>query len=163
LKGLKTVPPPGDEFRQRIVEEEAARVLSSPGFVSSPRLARLFRFPIDQTLADRKESIKESIIAIEVFDRGIDFDPQLDSMVRVQVGRLRSRLTEYYAKADSRVRIEIPKGNYIPNFIFPAGDDSVPVAPPSTHRMVLLAGILFRESIDDQDLSNAGRIAVSKS
>lgn len=57
-------------------------------------------------------------MATAVFDKDDDFDPQLDPIVRVEAGRLRLRLLEYYAgpgQADSVV-IEIPKGGYVPSF-----------------------------------------------
>jgi hypothetical protein len=62
--------------------------------------------------------IKEFQIATEVFGRSADFDPQLDSMVRVQAGRLRSKLAEYYNSdglGDSVV-VELPKGTYLLSF-----------------------------------------------
>ena len=44
----------------------------------------------------RQESLKEYSIGVDVFERSPDFDPKLDSIVRVQAGRLRLKLTEYY-------------------------------------------------------------------
>jgi len=58
------------------------------------------------------------VIAIEVFGRSPDYDPTQDSIVRTEAGRLRARLTEYYAgegKGDALV-IEVPKGGYTPVF-----------------------------------------------
>src|ERR1700730_4292457 len=62
--------------------------------------------------------IKEYQIATEVFGRSSDFDPQLDSMVRVQAGRLRGKLAEYYSArgADDGVLVELPKGTYVLSF-----------------------------------------------
>ena len=56
--------------------------------------------------------IKEYQIATEVFWPGADFDPRLDSTVRVQTGRLRSKLNEYYSGqgSEDRLIVEIPKG-----------------------------------------------------
>jgi hypothetical protein len=60
-------------------------------------------------------SIKEYQIATEVFARSTEFDPQLDSMVRVQAGRLRAKLSEYYGSngIDDAVVVELPKGTYV--------------------------------------------------
>jgi serine/threonine-protein kinase len=113
------VPEQSSESQRQIILEEAERVLASPEFATTPRLARLLRFLVDESLANRLDSLKESVIAVEVFDRATDHDPQLDSVVRVQIGRLRARLAEYYLKRGSGpVRIEIPKGNYQPVFGF---------------------------------------------
>jgi len=63
-------------------------------------------------------SPKEYQIATEVFGRQQDFDPHVDSMVRVQAGRLRTKLAEYYASegADDHIIVELPKGNYALTF-----------------------------------------------
>jgi hypothetical protein len=63
-------------------------------------------------------SLKEYQIATEVFGRQTDFDPQLDSMVRVQAGRLRTKLAEYYSNegVDDSVWVELPKGTYVISF-----------------------------------------------
>lgn len=50
-------------------------------------------------------------------NRSAEFDPALDSAVRVEAGRLRAKLREYYdieGNAD-RIRFELPKGRYNPN------------------------------------------------
>jgi hypothetical protein len=62
--------------------------------------------------------LKETQIALEVFDRQADFDPQIDPIVRVEAGRLRLRLTEYYAGPGQKdeVFIELSKGGYLPTF-----------------------------------------------
>ncbi|HMV51034.1 MAG TPA: hypothetical protein PLD20_08135 [Blastocatellia bacterium] len=72
---------------------------------------------------DRQESqLKEYVIATEVFGRNDDFDPRIDSTVRVQASRLRTKLAEYYStegKTD-RVLIDLPKGQYAPIFSYAA-------------------------------------------
>ena len=99
------------------VREQLERVLRSPGFQGASRRTRLLSYLVGEALAQRGDALKESVIAVEVFDRPADFDPQVDSVVRVEVGRLRSRLTEYYVQnPDEPVRIEIPKGAYRPVF-----------------------------------------------
>jgi hypothetical protein len=65
------------------------------------------------------EQVKEAQIALDVFGRGDDFDPRIDSTVRVQAARLRSKLLEYYSTegAADPVTVEIPKGNYMVAFV----------------------------------------------
>jgi serine/threonine-protein kinase len=91
------------------------RVLASAGFSRNERLCRFLRFVVEQHLEGKGAELKESVIALEVFDRS-DHDPQRDSIVRSEASRLRARLNEYYAgegKGDPLV-IELPKGGYVP-------------------------------------------------
>ena len=81
------------------IREELDRVLASQAFLAADRRARLLRFLVEESLSDHADSLKESVIGMEVFDRPADYDPKLDSIVRVEMGRLRSRLTEYYSQA----------------------------------------------------------------
>lgn len=119
------------------VLDALARVLDSRGFRSSLRLGRFLRFVVERTLEGREDEIKEYVIATEVYGKSPDYDPQIDSSVRVEASRLRSRLREYYEGEGSadRVRIELPRGRYIPVFgrppaQFPASPAIVPVSPP---------------------------------
>lgn len=111
---------PPDSHRSAEIRAQLERILSDFASSGANRRSRLLRYLVEQTLEDRAESLKESVIATEVFDRSPDYDPQIDSVVRVEVGRLRARLAEYYEKAgaDAPVRIEIPRGAYRPVFIF---------------------------------------------
>ena len=98
------------------VRRQLNRVLSSPVFTSSERLRRFLEFVVERTLAGDGERLKEYVIGIEVFDRDASYDPRLDSIVRVEAARLRTKLTEYYAgdgRADAIV-LTLPKGGYAP-------------------------------------------------
>ena len=92
----KRVPPAPEALRAAEVREQLDRILSDGAFSGANRRSRLFRYLVEQALEDNAESLKESVIATEVFDRAPDYDPQIDSVVRVEVGRLRARLAEYY-------------------------------------------------------------------
>jgi adenylate cyclase len=129
------------------IREALDRVLASQPFLTADRRARLLRFLVEESLSEHADSLKESVIAMEVFDRPPDYDPKLDSIVRVEMGRLRSRLTEYYSQAglNDPVRIEIPKGSYQPSFSF-NGQEPVPPASSgrpkrSTMRVAAMLGI----------------------
>ncbi len=79
-------------------------------------MSRFLRFAIEETLAGRVSSLKESTIGVAVFDRPPDFDPRTDPIVRVEARRLRDKLAGYYrteGAADPLV-IELPKGGYAP-------------------------------------------------
>src|SRR5215469_16660643 len=97
--------------------EQLERLLASANFARSERQSRFLRFVVERHLEGRDSEIKESVIAMEVFGNG-NYDPQQDSLVRTEAGRLRARLAEYYGAEGARdpVMIELPKGGYIPAF-----------------------------------------------
>lgn len=100
------------------MREHLAAVLSSPRFAKSQRLRRFLEFVVECKLAGRDEEIQEYAIGLEVFDRGVSFDPRLDSIVRVEARRLRDRLAEYYTKSgrNSPIRIVLPERGYVPSW-----------------------------------------------
>jgi tetratricopeptide (TPR) repeat protein len=126
---------------------EIARVLNSicgsAGFRRSPRLQRFLRYVVEHAIAEPRQSLKELQIAMDVFDRDATFEPQVDPIVRVEAGRLRLRLTEYYAGPgqDDSVIIDISKGGYLPTFQVPAGKPqrggTRGSANPAAHRLYL--------------------------
>ena len=100
------------------INAAVAAVSASSGFVSSPRLERFLRYIVEQTLAGNGDQLQEAVIGLEVYDRGPNYDPKADSIVRVEARRLRKALAEYYAAEgqNDRVVIEVPKGRYVPEF-----------------------------------------------
>src|SRR5262249_30809178 len=106
------------EVNQQAPREELDRILSSPLFSRNERLSRFLRFVVERHLEGRDSELKESLIAIEVFDRSTDYDPKQTSIVRTEAGRLRARLAEYYTAEgiDDSIIIELPKGGYAPVF-----------------------------------------------
>ena len=116
------------------VKEELDRILSSKTFADAERHRRFLSFVVARTLDGRETEVKESVIGVEALGRNVSFDPKVDPIVRVEAGRLRARLNSYYAtegKGDS-IRIELPKGAYVPEFIAlesPAPQSKRPVRP----------------------------------
>jgi adenylate cyclase len=101
-----------------IVNHHLDQALSSPLFRKAERQSRFLRFVVDAALQSPEASIKEFDIAVAVYDRRADYDPRTDPIVRVEAARLRARLREYYeVTPPERVRIDIPKGRYVPQFI----------------------------------------------
>lgn len=113
---------------------------------SSDSLRKLFRYLADHSIEHPGTPLKEYQIATEVFGRPADFDPQFDSAIRVQAGRLRQKLSEYYATegVGDSIQVEMPKGGYLLSFhpkrpessklqvIHPEnGEPKQSVAPPS--------------------------------
>ena len=94
------------------------RILASPDFVRSKRMRELLAYLVEATLSGEVDRSKEFSIAVEVFGRDENFDPQTSSLVRVEAGRLRRTLKQYYLTQgkDDPLRIEIPKGKYVAAF-----------------------------------------------
>lgn len=105
---------------------QLAKILESGVFEKSERKRRFLRFIVELTLAGRQSEIGEYNLGLEVYDRSAEFDPRLSPIVRVDAARLRSKLREYYESEgrDDLVRIEIPKGKYVP--VLNAGKASRP-------------------------------------
>jgi len=94
------------------------KLLNSHALHGSESLCKLLRYLADHALDHPGASPKEYQIATEVFGRPSDFDPHLDSTVRVQAGRLRGKLAEYYASegADDQIAVDFPRGTYALSF-----------------------------------------------
>jgi adenylate cyclase len=109
-----------------LVSHHLDQALNSPLFRNAERQARFLRFVVDSALHSPESTIKEFDIGIAVYDRRSDYDPRIDPIVRVEAARLRARLREYYeVTPPEHVRIEIPKGRYIPVFITVEGDPAL--------------------------------------
>ena len=94
------------------------RIVTSRSFQWAEILKSFLRFVVSKSVDGLESELKEYTIATEVFGRKEDYDPRIDSLVRVQAARLRSKLEEYYShegKLD-QVRIQLPKGHYLPLF-----------------------------------------------
>ena len=112
------------------VRAQLERILGSPDFAQADRMKTFLRFIVEEALAGRQDRLKEFAIATEVFDRDETFDPQTNTIVRVEAGRLRRRLERYYltdGRGDS-LRIDVPKGSYAP--LFRASEAVEPTSAP---------------------------------
>ena len=123
------------------VRAQRDRILASKGFARSGRQSAFLEFVVNAALEGRADRLKEFTLGIEVFEKDESFDPSVDSIVRVEATRLRSKLSEYYVgegQGDS-VRIDIPKGHYVPVFLLadvPKVERSLP------HRWQLWVGLV---------------------
>jgi len=99
--------------------QELERVLASGIFDRAPSLAQVLAYVCEKYFEGTGQELKEYSIAVDALGRSTDFDQKKDSIVRVQVHRLRDRLAEYYTKdgASHSIIIEIPQGQYVPRFI----------------------------------------------
>jgi hypothetical protein len=110
--------PPPDEVLsalQTLLNAETLRI--------SERNKRFLGFVVTQTIHGQADRIKAYSIGVDVFGRDDSFDPTVDPIVRIEATRLRSALTAYYDGAGSqdRVRITIPRGSYVPTFVWSPG------------------------------------------
>lgn len=107
------------------------RLLAWPEIARSPQLGRFLTYIVQRTLEGGEQSIKAYSIAVDVFGRPADFDPQADPIVRVQARRLRALLDEYYRGPGlgDVVQIRLPVGRYVPEFTA-LPEPGEPVAEP---------------------------------
>jgi adenylate cyclase len=108
---------------QTAIRKQLDRILHSVPFQHSRRRQRLLEFIVNEALAGR--SVRGYDVALEVFGRPETFDSAVDPVVRVEAGRLREKLREYYDAAGKSdpVRIILPKGTYTPQIEFRHGNE----------------------------------------
>jgi adenylate cyclase len=111
------------------IRSQLEDIIASKEFVKSERLRRFLRLTVERTLAGEADQLKQYVLGRDVFDRGPSYDPRIDSIVRVEARRLRSKLQRYYeTHRDADILIEFPEGSYVPVF----GERTpAPVAPPA--------------------------------
>ena len=101
-----------DDEAARQIRAGLGRVLASEAFRAAPQLSAFLSFIVARTLEGRRSELKGYTIAVEALGRPAEFDPQSDPIVRVEAGRLRRALTQYYADEgrDDPLRITSPVG-----------------------------------------------------
>lgn len=105
--------PPADQVRDAL-----ERILASEVFARSERARDLLHYLVEQDLAGNADRLKGFSIGVDVFHKDDRFDPATDTVVRVQAGRLRELLQQYYEGegAAEAIRIAIPRGSYVPDY-----------------------------------------------
>ncbi|CAI2933502.1 tetratricopeptide repeat protein [Aminobacter niigataensis] len=108
------------------VREALERLVASETFGRSDRARKLLRYLVERDLAGEAERLKGFAIAVDVFGKDAEFDSATDAVVRVQAGRLRELLAQYYAVEGTAdpIRITIPRGSYVPAY------EAVAESPP---------------------------------
>lgn len=142
------------------VRTQVERLLTSPELCHSEALAKLLRFVVEETLGGRGALLKETRLGLEVFGRSpAHYDAAIDPIVRVQMGRLRQRLQDYYSHAADPVIIEVPKGGYTPVFklrssVSGTGPAVAPPAPGVDHRIAVLPFVNMSAAPDSEYFSD---------
>ena len=102
------------------IRRQLSIILESSRFSASERLKCFLRFVVEETLEGREHELKAQVIGTKIFNRGSDFDSLTDPVVRVEAGKLRNKLNSYYLNNEEEgsdiIRIDIPKGSYVPSF-----------------------------------------------
>ena len=114
------------------IKAQLERILQCAEFRGSDKQRNFLNFVVDETLADRTSQIKGYTVAVSVYGRAENFDPQVDPIVRVEAGRLRRALEHYYLTVGKNdpVHIKIPKGSYVPTF------QAIERQPPATGMLI---------------------------
>lgn len=124
-------------------------LLRDEAFVTSRRSQEFLRYVVEEVLAGRGAEIKERNIAVEVFGKGLNFNSQAQSIVRVKAVEVRRRLAQAYLRVPAAtVSIELPVGTYQPLVYFREAPQQVlalaPVQPPpSSHLRPGRLSVLF--------------------
>jgi hypothetical protein len=136
---------------QEQCERQVQRILRSATFRNASMLQQLLQFLAAKAFEHGSESLKEYTIGVEALSRPQDFDPKTDTIVRVQIHRLRQKLKEYYDSDGSRdpILIDIPKGHYLPSF------ETVAVPDPGLDRA---AAALVNGPVGTGPLGNGPRL-----
>lgn len=145
LENTSSPPPSNDDVRHQL-----ELILHSPEFPKVGRTAAFLSYIVGEVFAGREERIKGYSIAIEVFKRPASFT-QDDPIVRIEAGRLRRALERYYLVAGQTdpVRIDVPKGGYVPIFTWnpnrPPAADLLPIEhkPEGQHHTRLRRNLLI--------------------
>ncbi|HBY64463.1 MAG TPA: hypothetical protein DEH78_31980 [Solibacterales bacterium] len=117
-----------------VFQAELARLLASDTLRTSESLRRLLAYLGEAHLNGIGRDLKEYTIGRDVMGKPPDYDPRVDASVRVQIGKLRQRLDQYYSieAPEAPVQIRLPKGHFELVVAHPPAKEAPPVAEPQT-------------------------------
>jgi hypothetical protein len=106
---------------------ELDRLLADPRFHGTERTRTILRYLAERRFEGQDDSVKAYAIAFDILGRTSDFDPTTDPIVRIEMSRLRSALSQYYEAFgdETSVIITLPKGNYVA--VFTRASDAISV------------------------------------
>jgi hypothetical protein len=123
------------------LQEQVDRIVHSEEFRGSEVLRRLLTFLMARAVAGEADNLKEYVVAIDGLGKSPNYDPQHNSAVRIQMGRLRQRLGEYYRSTgkDDPILVDLPKGRFRLTFEHRSmHEDRVPAEPSPQARLPAL-------------------------
>ncbi len=129
---------------------QVQRIVSSKTFKTSEVHRNLLTYLAEKSLSGDAQNLKEYTVGLDVFGKPSSYDPRQESVVRMHVGRLRQKLTEYYRTdgAEDPIVVDLPKGGFALTFTprpVPVEPAVVPPPPPArtvSHREITLAALL---------------------
>jgi hypothetical protein len=112
------------------VRDELKRVLLSRHFIKAKKKSRFLEFMCERALSGKAGEVNEYTIGVDIYERGPDFNPHEDSIVRVQAHEIRKSLVAYYEDEgrEDRVRVDLPVGGYVP--VFTRVEEKLEIHPP---------------------------------
>src|SRR3954462_10402573 len=112
-------------FSKETIYEQLQKIFLDPFFANSGILRKFLTFIVDETLAGHANWLKEYTIGLKVLNKSAGFKPQENGIVRINAGRLRRALNNYYngSGITDSLFISVPKGSYVP--VFERSDGSV--------------------------------------
>ncbi len=121
---------PTTSEERELVLKELEGIVASYHFRGSKRYPAFLKFVVDAALHGRAHHLKERTLGVEVFGRDPNYDTNADPVVRFSAGEVRKRIAQYYHENGNaaRLRIELPLGSYVPEFILSA-HEPVAAAP----------------------------------
>lgn len=122
---------------------ELDRLLDDERFRATERSRSILRYIVEQQFAGWAEGVKAYSIAVDVLGRQSNFDPSLDPIVRIELSRLRSSLSQYYEAfgEEGGVTVQLPRGRYVAVFTRSTGAshtsviESIPQLPAQNPRI----------------------------
>ena len=129
-------PPPDDirlPFTAEKIRQELQQIMDSEEFHATESQRKLFEYVVNKTIDGESDQIKGYTIATQLFGRKEDFDQNIDPIVSIHANKLRRALERYYLVAgkNDSIRIDIPKGAYVPVFSTPNAENESAAAHSS--------------------------------
>ncbi|WP_171187464.1 tetratricopeptide repeat protein [Ruegeria sp. HKCCC2117] len=122
-------------------------ILNSPEFEGAERLQSFLRYVVETLLAGHGDNIRAKSIAEDVYGRSLGGRGDPMAVVRVDAGRMRRRLANYYSNSgkDECLRIHVDPGGYVPRFevISANHENGTPWTRRNWLRSVALMGVLL--------------------
>jgi hypothetical protein len=142
-------PPGPTDVPPEEVRAQLARILDSEGFRGARNRARFLEYVVTRTLDGAWETLKEYTIGVEVFDRGADFDPRSDGVVRTQAGLVRKHLEVYYETQgiEEPIEITVPKGRYVARFARRAAGKTPSTSTLARFRKLLIPAVVAASTV----------------
>jgi hypothetical protein len=129
------------------MRDQLGRILQSPHFSKARKKSRFLEFVCEQALLGNADKLNEYVIGVDIYERGADFNPQDDAIVRVQAHEIRKALKDYYSEdgRDDLWRIDLPAGAYVP--IFTRLSETPPGAPGTKPAPILPRDAIWRNRL----------------